>query len=101
MFHIVQDLVRQELSNIITFIILAVALGVAFYNGTKAVEGWLLENEMRHARSHAAMHTLHDDVLQKIDRLEEDLEDLEDEFTDICKSQTAATADKEDNFSQV
>ena len=95
MLFSVQEIVRQELSNIITFVILAIVVGIAVYNGSKAIEGWLLENENRHARSHAIIHTLHNDALRKIEQVQDDLEDeieeLHDEITDMYKQQADDT----------
>lgn len=99
MYQLVQQLVREQISNVITFILAAVLIGYAFYNGTKAVDAYLSENENRHKQSSALIHEL----AHKVEDMEMEIEDLEDDITDLMKTKhnddQAVDADDEISFS--
>lgn len=107
MYHLVQEVVSERINSIISFVIGAVLLSIVFTKAFKVVEQWYAGNNLQHRQS----MTLVTNTLRQIDTLKSDvedmetqLEDIEDDVTELFKKSTPETERERtdgDNFSDV
>ena len=85
MYNLIQEAVREHIGNLLTFVLSALMLGYIVFNGIKSLDAFLAENEKRHKRSSELMH----DAYQKIHQLELDLDEIDDDISDLYRHQNS------------